>query len=228
MTNKLNLIIAILLILALQARGQVNRDPDLPPTATEARHSSQDPEIFLRDKIKYPLEALKSGVEGDVILTFIINRMGKVENLTVSGQMNTLLTNSSLQAFDALDDEWIPATQNDSHIDKQYQIIIRYRMYYESLPPDYKAKAVKFEEKQKYDKALKLYDKAILENNYDYELFEGRSRVREKLGDKVGAEIDLEASIELSNEIMAFVDVIAVQKTAIKTIETKKEVIIRN
>ena len=90
-------------------------------------------------------------------------------------------------------------------------------------PPDYKERTDKLIDKEKYERALKLYDKAIDDNQYDYELFESRSKVKEILGDTDGAEMDHLDSGRLRNEIISVVNIRAIgvtgtEKRMVKTI----------
>jgi hypothetical protein len=78
---------------------------------------------------------------------------------------------------------------------------------------NFKSMADKKIKKQDYEKALLLYDKAILGNPYDYRLFQSRSKVKLLLGDEEGARIDQRTSERLNNEIMSVIDVGVIRTT---------------
>ena len=75
------------------------------------------------------------------------------------------------------------------------------------------AKAEKYFDKQKFNRALKGFNRAIKDNKYDFELFELRSKTKEKLGDIHGARIDNLNSIILKGKIISIVNVIGLSYT---------------
>src|SRR5690606_38980704 len=110
-------------------------------------------------------------------------------------------------------------------VNKDHIIVFRYRFYLNTQPIDYKEKAKKYMEKQKYDKALKTYNTAISENRFDYELYELRSKLNEIFGDTENAKIDSQQSDRIKNEITAVVDIIAFGKTQVeKRVERKSTI----
>ena len=106
---------------------------------------------------------------------------------------------------------------------KKYFVAFRFRLYKNSLPPDYSKKAEKFIEKQKYDKALKIFNKAIKENQFDYNLFEKRSKINGLLGNNEGEMDDLQESKRLQNEVLSIVDAVAIGIT--RTVQTRGYVV---
>jgi tetratricopeptide (TPR) repeat protein len=118
--------------------------------------------------------------------------------------------------LNAIKDEWSPCKINGEPVDKKYFIIFRFRSYLYSQPPNYKEKAEKLFKKEKYEKALLNYDKAINENKYDYKLFESRSELKKLMGDTEGARIDSLESIRLQNEVISVVDIAMISITTEK------------
>lgn len=174
----------------------------------------------LESFIKYPLEALENNIAGDMILSVIINKRGEVDSLNIVNSPDMLLSTASILAFSQLKDDWSPCKINGIPVDKKYLIVFRYRMFKDAQPPKYKERADNLLKKQKYTKALKLYDKAIDENQYNYELFESRAKVKEALADLDGSRTDLIESEKLKNEIISVVNIIAVGVTKVKKISS--------
>jgi len=173
----------------------------------KAIYPKQDMAKFLIDASGYPLEALQNNMKGDVFISFIVTKDGKMDSLVVESSPGSMFTRSSMIACNALTERWIPAKINNVPADKKYLFIFRYKMDSDTQSPDYKSMADKKIKKQDYKKALQLYDKAILDNQYDYRLFESRSKVKSLLGDEEGAKNDQLASERLNNEIMAVIDI---------------------
>jgi hypothetical protein len=55
-----------------------------------------------------------------------------------------------------------------------------------------------------------------MDNKYDFELFESRSKVKEILGDTEGAKNDQLISLKLNDEIMSVIDVIGIGVTRVE------------
>jgi len=181
-----------------------------------ARYMKEDLDKFLSTNTRYPIEAVRSQIQGDVVYSFTINKNGSLENLALMNYPSELLLNSSKISMSLLNGEWKPALLNDTPIDKKYQIVFRFRTYMDTNPFDYKGQSRKLIEKKKYEKALMTLDSGVQDNMYDYELYDLRSKVKEALGDSEGAKKDESISSSLKDEIMAVIDVneIIVRKTA--------------
>lgn len=75
-----------------------------------------------------------------------------------------------------------------------------------SSPIDYRKEIMRFIEKEKYDKALKVCNTAIKENKYDF-LYNYRSQVKEKLGDTEGSEKDRLTSVGINDQVMVVINI---------------------
>jgi tetratricopeptide (TPR) repeat protein len=125
-----------------------------------------------------------------------------------------------------MENKWSPAKINDVAIDKKYTVIFRYRSYLNTEPTEYKSGIASYVKKQKYDKAIKLYDEQISENQYDFELFTERAKLKELVGDKAGAIQDNKIADKLNVEIMSVVNLIMVGVTrVVRTVGNPERVI---
>jgi tetratricopeptide (TPR) repeat protein len=201
--------------------GQTIQRPDSTTNFVKARCLKEDLATFLQKNTKYPVSALQNNIEGDVILSFVIRKTGKLDSLLVISSPDMVLSQSAFESFNRIDNKWSPTVDNNVPIDKKYLIVFRYRMSMNFKPVDYKRDADDYFKKQKFEKALKNYNKAIEDNQYDYESFVSRAKVKEKLGELEGSKQDYKTSKLLKNEIMTFVDVIAVgYRRLVKTVIT--------
>lgn len=181
--------------------------PSNSQSVQKAKYLKEDLNRYLQVNTTYPVEAIRSNIEGDVVYSFTVNKNGRLENLALENYPKELLLNSTKTSMSLLDGEWKPALLNDTPIEKKYQIVFRFRSYVDTSPFDYKGQSLKFMDKQKYEKALKTLDSGIEDNNYDYELFDLRAKVKETLGDHEGAKQDASVSDKLKDEIMTVVGV---------------------
>ena len=198
------------LFLNTEVISQISQEPDTILTIENAKYLNGDITKLLQSELKYPIEALKNSIEGDVIISFIINKHGKLEDLTILESPDIILSTCSLVSFDKIKNEWNPCKINGNSINKKYLLVFRYRIYLNTEPPEYKKKAGKFVDNQKYERALKYYNKAIKENSFDFELFESRSKIKELLEDTIGAKQDSIESVKIKNEIITFIDMAAI------------------
>ncbi len=66
---------------------------------------------FLQDNIRYPKQARKKKIEGEVVVQFIIDKDGKVTNVEVLHSVDPLLDQEAVRLIKSSPD-WIPAQQN--------------------------------------------------------------------------------------------------------------------
>ena len=207
MLKKRTLVVLVLLTIVLYSNSQIVQKSDSPIKYEKAKYLKQDLDKFLILNTLYPTSELTSMITGDVVFSFIINKNGKLESLAIEDYDNVSFINSSKNAIELLDGEWSPAKLNDSLVDMKYLVVFRYRTYLENKPYDYKRQGRSLFEKQKYERALKALNSGIEDNKYDYEFYELRSKVKEKLGDIEGAKNDQLNSLRLKVEIMSIIDV---------------------
>lgn len=177
-------------------------------TYEKARYLKEDLGKFLSKNVRYPKGNSGNIPEGEVIYSFVINKNGKLENLQLEDSQDSLLSKSAYAAMIKLDNSWSPAKVNQVDIDKDYTIVFRYRLYANDKTTEYKMEIAKLVKKQKYDLAIKLYDVAISENQYDFKLLAERSKLKDLVGDKEGAIRDLNMADKLNADIMLVVNVV--------------------
>jgi hypothetical protein len=179
----------------------------------KAKYLKGDLARFLSKNAKYPIYIHGNsydGSQGDVIYSFVINKTGKLENLQLESSTKNLLTECAFGALTKMDTLWSPTRINHIAVDKNYQVIFRFRLYFDIKPPAYKKQIAGLVKRHQYDKAIKLFDEQIYYNPYDFELFAERSKLKEKSGDKIGAIEDYKWADKLNDEYMTVVNVIAV------------------
>ena len=185
----------------------------------KARYLKEDLKKFLSGKTRYPIIKMatnvnfKDNIEGEVIYSFLINKNGNLADLILESTNANILSDRALEALMKMDNSWSPTKINHIAVDKKYKIIFRFRSYLDTEPLEYKKLIAGFVKKQKYDKAIKLYDEQINNNPFDFELFTERSKLKELVGDKTGAILDYNAANDLNNEFMSVVNVIVVGVT---------------
>ncbi len=197
-------------------KSQTLQDSSANSNVENAQYLKEDLTKLLQKNIKYPIEALKNKIQGDVILSINIDKNGNMNSLNIISSPSEILSSSSLASFNHVENEWSPCKVNGNPVSKNYLIVFRYKFYLNTQPPEYKKRAEKFVKKQKYEKALKYYNNAITENQFNYELFESRSKLNKILGDTEGAKNDSQQSDRLKNKIISLVDIAAIGQTRVE------------
>ena len=202
------LVIIGFLALNLSVNSQTIQKIDSNAFVGKAKYLKEDLTKFLKKITVYPREGFTNNIEGDVVFSVVIKKDGTSDDFTLVNSDKSVLMGSTLSALRTLDNKWSPAIENGEPVDKKYLIVFRYRIYQNTDPVNYKRDALEFIKKEKYDKAIKTYDKGIKENKYDFDLFEKRSLAKNKVGDEQGVKQDHDTAIKLYGEILTVVDVV--------------------
>ena len=81
---------------------------------------------WLGDNIKYPAEAAKQGIEGRVIVQFVVGIDGTVSNVKLMRPVNPLLDQEALRVISAMP-KWTPGKQDGKAVAVKYTMPITFR-----------------------------------------------------------------------------------------------------
>lgn len=82
---------------------------------------------YLGRQIKYPVIALENGIEGDVLVSFVIDKEGKVTNPKVVEGVDASLDKEALRVVSNLPD-WKPGKQRGKPVEVAYTIPVQFRL----------------------------------------------------------------------------------------------------
>jgi len=82
---------------------------------------------YIAKNLKYPVEAQKKGIQGKVIVQFIVTKSGKVENAKVIRGIDPALEKEALRVVNSMPD-WIPGTQNGEKVSVYYTLPIVFKL----------------------------------------------------------------------------------------------------
>ena len=80
----------------------------------------------LQSRVKYPEEAREAGVQGRVLVQFIVNKQGKVENAKIVKGIGSGADEEALRVIK--ETEFIPGMQNEQPVRVQYSLPIMYKL----------------------------------------------------------------------------------------------------
>ena len=81
---------------------------------------------WLGDNIKYPAEAAKQGIEGRVIVQFVVGSDGTVSDVKLMRAVNPLLDQEALRVINAMP-KWTPGKQDGKPVAVKYTIPVTFR-----------------------------------------------------------------------------------------------------
>jgi protein TonB len=82
---------------------------------------------FIGKKIRYPSIARRNGVEGPVFVSFVVNKDGKVTDITVTRGISKECDEEAMRVI-ALLDKWTPGSQNHRAVNVRMTIPIKFQL----------------------------------------------------------------------------------------------------
>lgn len=82
---------------------------------------------FLRENLKWPPEYAEMGIQGRVIIRFIITKDGKIASPTVIRKLAPLLDKEALRVVSIMPD-WVPAKHNGENVNAYFTIPISFKL----------------------------------------------------------------------------------------------------
>jgi TonB family protein len=82
---------------------------------------------YLARNIKYPVDAQKNNEQGNVIVRFVVNDLGKVEKPEILRSISSSLDKEALRVINSLSD-WTPGEQNGVKVPVYYTLPINFKI----------------------------------------------------------------------------------------------------
>ncbi|MBQ0158641.1 MAG: energy transducer TonB [Bacteroidales bacterium] len=80
---------------------------------------------YLRDNIRYPKEAYDNGIEGRVIVSFLVVKDGSVQQITVMRSPDESLSREAVRVVSGMP-HWKPGTRNGKPVDVRYTLPVTF------------------------------------------------------------------------------------------------------
>lgn len=91
------------------------------PGGMEALHK------FLSENIKYPITALENGIQGRVIVKFVVSKTGDISNIQIFRGVDTSLDMEAVRVIQAMP-KWIPGKQKGKAVDVYFTLPVEFRL----------------------------------------------------------------------------------------------------
>ena len=102
---------------------------DLPTNAEKKACSDQKLLAFIYENISYPSIARENGVEGTVVVRFVVNERGEIDQLQVIRDIGAGCGDESLRVIklmNAMPDRWIPGRQRGRAVKVYYTLPVKF------------------------------------------------------------------------------------------------------
>ncbi|TJY37867.1 energy transducer TonB [Pontimicrobium aquaticum] len=172
---------------------------------TRATFKEEDVSEFITSKF-FMFNGNKETGDGTVIISFTINEKGEV--IDVVPEINSSKTNglNAMLAVQKTDGLWNPTLIHGKEASYTYKIKFHFINKKGTFNDDY-SKAKRLNEKGKYEKALKMYNKFVEKYKDEARFYFERAAIKKVLGDDKGAEFDLKKFNELDKIFLAHIKV---------------------
>jgi len=80
---------------------------------------------YISDSLKYPQEAIESGITGIVVTSFIIGESGLVESVKVEKGIDPSCDKAAIDVIEKMSN-WIPASKDGRAVKVQYMMPIQF------------------------------------------------------------------------------------------------------
>lgn len=82
---------------------------------------------YLRDNIHYPTVAAENGVQGRVVVGFVVERDGSITDVNILRGVDPSLDREAMRVVKSMP-KWIPGKQNGSAVRVKYQVPVSFRL----------------------------------------------------------------------------------------------------
>ena len=82
---------------------------------------------FIRDNLRYPVIAKENGIQGRVILRFVISKTGTIKNVTVLRSLDPTCDKEAIRLIKSMP-KWIPGKQNGYNVPVYFTLPIVFKL----------------------------------------------------------------------------------------------------
>ena len=107
---------------------QINDVEEVPVIATASFPGGEDEMLrFIRENLKYPATAVRQKIEGEVQISFTINKQGKISDIAVIKPLNYFMDHEAIRLVESMP-VWQPATRNGVPIESVFILPVLFEL----------------------------------------------------------------------------------------------------
>lgn len=161
--KKVSLILGLFFALAMQAQVYQLSQVDNAPVFANGKMSSSE---FMRYYLKYPQSEFDKGIEGTVMLSFLVDSTGMVLNPKVERSLSPALDQEALRVA-SLIPFYKPATKNGRSVTVNTQFPVKFQLDKGKVVPDAEPVSSTVQNSDEPKNPLYVVDGKILDSNSD-------------------------------------------------------------
>ena len=107
--------------------------PPVDPIFTSVDHPAEFPggeaamREFINKNIRYPQMAVEAGIEGKVVVSFVVETNGALSNFEVVRAVNPMLDKEAFQVVKMMPD-WVPASHNGKPVRMRFNLPVNFSL----------------------------------------------------------------------------------------------------
>ena len=82
---------------------------------------------YISNNLQYPEKAQKNGIQGRVVVKFIVEKDGSISNVEVNRSVDRDLNNEAMRVIKNMP-KWNPAKQNGTEVRAYYDVPVTFRL----------------------------------------------------------------------------------------------------
>jgi tetratricopeptide (TPR) repeat protein len=184
-------------LVSISLNGQENSNP----TFENAKLKNEAVNKFFAENTSFPMNVALNNVQEQVIISFVINKNGELDSVSLINNPNKQFAIQALSALDKSTGLWIPSKSNGQSVNKKFIAVFNFTSTKSFF--DLKNKAIKFQQKGDNEKALQTIDKAIKIDGFDTELYQTRCMIYKNLNKTDLVNSDIEKIKELNETLLS-------------------------
>lgn len=110
--------------LVLTDDGWIEKEIDSPPLILEGT----SPHDLIARNIRYPTRAWRGGIDGEVIVSFIVDSTGRMGSIKIKQKVDADLDKEALRIFEAIDFDWFPAQKDENNVTIEYFLPVKFTL----------------------------------------------------------------------------------------------------
>jgi TonB family protein len=100
----------------------VEQEIDNPPMMLDGN----DPIKIIARNIEYPIRAWRGGIDGEVVVSFVVDSLGRMGSINLKKTVDPDLDKEALRIFKTVDFDWHPAQKDDKYITVRYSLPVTF------------------------------------------------------------------------------------------------------
>ena len=82
---------------------------------------------FINDNIRYPIPAQEAGIQGRVVIRFVVSKTGEIRDVTVLRSVESSLDKEAVRVIKLMP-KWIPGKQNGNSVAVYFTVPVVFKL----------------------------------------------------------------------------------------------------